>query len=544
LTISFGTVYRLNFKASVNQRRCKMSKSFFVVVFLLLCFMHLPQAVAEEITLSTYYPAPYGEYDFLSADTGVDIGSPRLTGSSLVGLNIHDSADGGIYTNMHFAQRAWSGSHAILFNALKRSTQVNGSLLTTGNTIYANNVGAYGGGAGGIFFNGNGGNMHLACSPASTGQGNNINWGTPQVTIQRNGSVGIGTTSLNSNMMFQVHGEIASRTVGPSGGHIRMIQGNYGAFFRNDGTNFYLLLTNSGNQYGSWNALRPMYVNLSTGYVTFGQGHGDLAENYYVKGKAPRASLVSIDGNNPRSAVPASQVSPYLIGVVSTVPGAVMDLDGEGFKIGPPTQLEYFNEKAPIAIAGMVPVIITTENGIPQIGDSIGVSNLPGFGAKMLTTGNTIGKALENLDITAYSEVSAIENIVWPEDDGKNTLKPCFRLPDGTYIGKIMISLAPSWFDPDSELANLDDFAIHVGDDDASLFNAAINAFVNRIGTFKKLMVAKMKAGLIYAENIMSKEIITENAILERVQIKDQATGERYFVGIRNGEWFTEKIET
>jgi hypothetical protein len=181
-----------------------MSKSFFVVVFLLLCFMHLPQAVAEEITLSTYYPAPYGEYDFLSADTGVDIGSPRLTGSSLVGLNIHDSADGGIYTNMHFAQRAWSGSHAILFNALKRSTQVNGSLLTTGNTIYANNVGAYGGGAGGIFFNGNGGNMHLACSPASTGQGNNINWGTPQVTIQRNGRVGIGTSTPQTKLHLLV----------------------------------------------------------------------------------------------------------------------------------------------------------------------------------------------------------------------------------------------------------------------------------------------------------------------------------------------------
>jgi hypothetical protein len=46
-----------------------MSKRLFVVVFLVLCFMHLPHAEAEEkITLSTYYPAPYGEYELLSVN--------------------------------------------------------------------------------------------------------------------------------------------------------------------------------------------------------------------------------------------------------------------------------------------------------------------------------------------------------------------------------------------------------------------------------------------------------------------------------------------
>ena len=43
-------------------------KKILPIMFLLLCFIYLPCAQAEErITLSTYYPAPYGEYDDLTA---------------------------------------------------------------------------------------------------------------------------------------------------------------------------------------------------------------------------------------------------------------------------------------------------------------------------------------------------------------------------------------------------------------------------------------------------------------------------------------------
>ena len=49
-----------------------------------------------------------------------------------------------------------------------------------------------------------------------------------------------------------------------------MISGNYGAFFRNDGANTYFLLTAAGDQYGQWNALRPLYINDVSGAVTIG----------------------------------------------------------------------------------------------------------------------------------------------------------------------------------------------------------------------------------------------------------------------------------
>ena len=45
----------------------------------------------------------------------------------------------------------------------------------------------------------------------------------------------------------------------------RMVNGNYGAFWRNDGSNTYLLVTASGDQYGSWTTARPITVANSTG---------------------------------------------------------------------------------------------------------------------------------------------------------------------------------------------------------------------------------------------------------------------------------------
>ncbi|HFI2479534.1 TPA: phage tail protein, partial [Escherichia coli] len=53
---------------------------------------------------------------------------------------------------------------------------------------------------------------------------------------------------------------------------LRMIAGNYGAILRQDGGSLYLLFTASGDQYGSWNGLRPFYIALNTGLVTMGHG--------------------------------------------------------------------------------------------------------------------------------------------------------------------------------------------------------------------------------------------------------------------------------
>jgi len=269
------------------------------------------------------------------------------------------------------------------------------------------------------------------------------------IDITTAGNVGIGTSAPNANMKLQVAGEICSSTLGPAGGNIRMIAGNYGCFIRNDGAHTYFLLTNAGDQYGGWNSLRPLYINDATGYVTFGNGHGDLAENYRISGRALRGSLMSVNSAIPSAAIKADPSRKSLLGVISTTPGAVMDTDG-GFHIGYGTKSEYKNEKAPIVLAGAAPVLVTSKNGPISIGDPVGISSIPGFGAKANTAGLTVGRALEvfNPKGSSCKAVASIEAIKWPEDSGKNSRKPCFKLPDGTYVGKIMVAVNVSWYDP------------------------------------------------------------------------------------------------
>ena len=46
----------------------------------------------------------------------------------------------------------------------------------------------------------------------------------------------------------------------------------YGAMWHNDGSNFYLLLTNQNDAQGGWNGLRPFMVNVSNGAMSIGNG--------------------------------------------------------------------------------------------------------------------------------------------------------------------------------------------------------------------------------------------------------------------------------
>jgi hypothetical protein len=198
-------------------------------------------------------------------------------------------------------------------------------------------------------------------------------------------------------------------------------------------------------------------LQVSNNYVSMPGGHGDLAENYQISGTVLRGSLVSVSNTIAKTAIASSPAQSNIIGVVSTNPGAVMDVDG-GFQVGWTTKPTYTNEKAPVTLVGMAPTLVTSQNGSINIGDAIGISTISGFGAKMITAGNIVGKALEKLDTgSACQTVSSIESIVWPEDDGKNSKKPCFKIPDGTYVGKIMVAVNVSWYDPAADVSDLNE---------------------------------------------------------------------------------------
>lgn len=77
-----------------------------------------------------------------------------------------------------------------------------------------------------------------------------------------------GSVKVYNNKSFYCNNEIRAGLGGS--GQFRAVAGNYGFFIRNDGANTYFMLTNSGDAYGTWNSLRPLTINDSTGEVTIG----------------------------------------------------------------------------------------------------------------------------------------------------------------------------------------------------------------------------------------------------------------------------------
>ncbi len=88
--------------------------------------------------------------------------------------------------------------------------------------------------------------------------------------IDSGGNVGIG--NIAPGQKLDVTGNIRSSgaIISTYSDAFRMVQGSYGSFFRNDGSDTYLLLTNASDQYGSWNSLRPFRVNNASGKLYVG----------------------------------------------------------------------------------------------------------------------------------------------------------------------------------------------------------------------------------------------------------------------------------
>ncbi|MBC3212927.1 phage tail-collar fiber domain-containing protein [Serratia fonticola] len=71
----------------------------------------------------------------------------------------------------------------------------------------------------------------------------------------------------------------------------RLVGGDYGTYWRNDGNSLYLLMTNAKNQYGAYNGLRPLAVNVKNGDVVL--GHNAIVSGNLKVGQATH----SADGN-------------------------------------------------------------------------------------------------------------------------------------------------------------------------------------------------------------------------------------------------------
>ncbi|HAM8974781.1 TPA: tail fiber domain-containing protein [Escherichia coli] len=104
--------------------------------------------------------------------------------------------------------------------------------------------------------------------------------GTNNIGLEQNGqiSLNVGATKIvYSNGQY----------VAANSDAFRMIYGNYGCWWRNDGGNVYLLSSAENDKFGGWNGYRPFIYNLGSGNVTLG---GDSNEGVLILERASKAA--------------------------------------------------------------------------------------------------------------------------------------------------------------------------------------------------------------------------------------------------------------
>lgn len=176
---------------------------------------------------------------------------------------------------------------------------------------------------------------------------------------------------------------------------IRMIGGDYGALWRNDGVRTYLLLTAKGDQYGGWNDLRPFMIDNATGEFTIGtklnagrgvNGNASSATKLQTARMIGGASFdgtadinlpgVNIQGNQNTTGNAATATKLQTARRIANVP-----FDGTGDISIPPRNVNAFA----LGVTGSVPDPEdgNVSNGVPWNAIS-GVYRLQGIGASSI----------------------------------------------------------------------------------------------------------------------------------------------------------------
>ena len=178
----------------------------------------------------------------------------------------------------------------------------------------------------------------------------------------------------------------------------------FGETFSPDGTAGYFLNRASGNiivGHVGINDDQSVFRVDGTGRVFadggFQPSGADFAESMAVSGDRDNyavGDLLVIDPTSKRHLAMAQQAYSTLVaGIYSTKPGML----GSTRKVDAPAPIN----EVPLAVVGIVPCKVTTENGAIQAGDLLVTSSLPGHAmkgtdrSKML--GAVVGKALEPL---------------------------------------------------------------------------------------------------------------------------------------------------
>ena len=132
----------------------------------------------------------------------------------------------------------------------------------------------------------------------------------------------------------------------------------------------------------------------------------DLAENYPVSENVEAGDILATNMTETNTSgagfsLKKAESSNAIVGIVSSSPAIVLEGDqiimgGSAIRSG----IYDAGTKAPIALAGRVPVKVSDENGPVHKGDYLTISKiLPGYAMRATVSDNVIGSALGNFDI-------------------------------------------------------------------------------------------------------------------------------------------------
>jgi hypothetical protein len=223
-----------------------------------------------------------------------------------------------------------------------------------------------------------------------------------------------------------------------------------------------LIVASRYNSSNNWVDTEFKVMTNGAAYADGGwNGGADYAEYFYTnKRQIDKGDLVSlVDEKSPTGVGSVEKASndnkENLVGIISTNPGFKGMLGEDTTEAGDYYMIGEGKDKYKlVSMMGQAPVKVSTENGPIKVNTPITTSSIAGIGSKSTESGYVIGHAVESFNPSSMTciPVNSVSDINWPEDlTGTNSNKTCFKLPNGTYVGKIMVYVNVSWYDPISE---------------------------------------------------------------------------------------------
>ncbi|MCE3116847.1 hypothetical protein LXD80_13695 [Enterobacter sp. ASE] len=206
-----------------------------------------------------------------------------LVNGSAVAIRSVRAQSGATGINVADANNLPSNSVSFVYSTAANSPEITGSLLD---------------------FSGLNGSYNVQIAASYGGNGNIIKFRTyngdaakkwnPWYTIYHSGNKptagDVGAIPLTGSTSVTGIVRSSAELQSTSANSFRIGFGGYGSFWRNDGSNLYLMLTNKDDPWGSYNALRPFRVSLEAGEVLISKlnlsDFGYFDARYYTKSQS------------------------------------------------------------------------------------------------------------------------------------------------------------------------------------------------------------------------------------------------------------------